>query len=227
MIRKISLPLFLVALAAQAQVATRGVPFIRATGTASVSIQPDTAKIDLAVTTQASTAQQASSQNATQTSAVIAALQQLLGAGADIKTLSYSVSPVYTYPQNAPPNLVGFTVTNSLVVTVSDLTSVGKVVDTAVAAGATSIQGLTFTLKDDTMARQQALRLAAGQAMTDANAIASGLSVHLGAVLSAIEGTATTTPVVGAAPGASASTPVQPGNLTIQATVTVDMQVSQ
>ena len=223
---KILLPAFLLAIALEAQVAPR-MPFIQATGTASISIQPDTAQVNIAVTTQAATAQQASSQNATQTSAVIAALQQLLGPTAVIKTLSYSVSPNYTYPQNAPPNLVGFTVTNSIQVTVSDLSSVGKVVDTAVSAGATNIQGLNFTLKDDTAVRQQALSMAAGHAMNDANAIASGLSVHLGAVLSAVEGTSVTPVLAPGVAGTAATTPVQPGNLTIQATVTVEMQVTQ
>jgi len=225
---RIALPVLLLSFAAAAQVPSTRPPFIRATGQASVSVQPDTAKIDLGVITQAAAAQAASSQNATETNAVIAALQGLLGANADIKTISYSVNPNYTYPTGSPPNLVSYTVTNVLEVTIGDLTMVGKVVDTAVTAGANSVQRLTFTLKDDSSVRQQALRLAAQQAMSDANAIASGLSVHTGAVLSAIEGsTATPIPVMGALAAAPSSTPIQPSNLVIQATVTLDLQIAQ
>ncbi|MEO7142431.1 MAG: SIMPL domain-containing protein [Bryobacteraceae bacterium] len=206
----------------------RQLPFIRATGQGSVSIAPDTAIIDLGVITQAATAQDATAQNATQASAVIAALQQLLGANSSVKTISYSVNPNYNYPPNGPQTLLGYTVTNVVEVTVSDLTSVGKVVDTAVQAGANNVQRLQFTLKDDTSARQQALRLASMQAQANAGVIANGLGVHTGAVLAAIEGAAyTPMPVVGVLASGATATPVQPGNLTIQATVTLDLQVTQ
>lgn len=225
---KAVLPVLLLSLPGAAQVQSARPPFIRATGHASVSAQPDTAKVGLGIVTQAQSAQAAASQNASQTSAVNAALQSLLGANADIKTLNYSISPNYAPSNGGPPTLTGYTVTNSVEVTLSDVTSVGKVIDTAVGAGANSVQQLNFTLKDDSSVRQQALRLASQQAMSDANAIASGLNVRLGAVLSAVEGTTSTpVPLYAAVSAVAPTTPIQPGSLTIQATVTLDVQISQ
>lgn len=227
MILRVVLPVLLFSLSAAAQVPASRPPFIRAVGNASVSVQPDTVKIDLGVVTQATTAQAASSQNSSQTSAVISALQGLLGANADIKTLGYSVNPNYSSGVGGPPTLTGYTVTNSLEATLTDLSAVGKVIDTAVGAGANNVQRLDFSLKDDSSVRQQALRTASQQALSHANAIASGLNVHTGSVLSASEGTSSTPlPVYALAAGVS-STPIQPGNLVIQATVTLEVQISQ
>ena len=77
---------------------------ITAVGTAMVSVVPDLARVDVSVFTQGATAQDASTANATQASTIIAALQALLGANANIKTINYSLSPVYNNPprgQNA------------------------------------------------------------------------------------------------------------------------------
>jgi uncharacterized protein YggE len=82
-------------------------------------------------------------------------------------------------------------------------------------------------LKHDSAARQQALRLAAQKAMSDANAIASGLNVHTGAVLSATEGTNVTPVARFAVSAAITQTPIQPNDVSIQATVTVDVQIAQ
>src|SRR5712691_10672880 len=109
--RSLAIP-FGLAAALCAQIPMR-VPSITAVGDASVSVTPDMARVDLGVATQAATAQDATQQNATQAGAVITALQTLLGANATIKTISYSVSPVYNNP---PPGqsatIIGYMVTN-------------------------------------------------------------------------------------------------------------------
>src|SRR4051812_24021839 len=71
---------------------------IRASGVGKVSIKPDQAQVSVAVVTQAATAQLAAAQNADQTTAVLNALKQLLGANADLKTINYSLTPLYNYP---------------------------------------------------------------------------------------------------------------------------------
>lgn len=204
-------------------------PFIRAAGEATVSIKPDQAKIDLGVVTQAATAQEASAQNATQVNAVLAQLQTLLGAGADIKTISYSLTPNYNSPRDgSPPMLIGYTATNIVEVTTGDLSAVGKIIDTAIQAGANRVQGLQFGLKDDQPVRGQALRLATIQAKAHADAMASGLGVRTGAVLSVEEGIPfRVQPVdIRTAAVVSASTPVEAGLLDIRATVTLEVEIA-
>lgn len=211
-------------LSAQAQARRQ---FIRAVGEATVSVPPDQVKIDIGVTTQASGAQEASTQNANQVSVVLAQLRQLLGTNADIKTINYSVTPNYRYPQGGGnPTLVGYIATNTVEATLGDVSLAGKVIDTAAQAGATTVSGLRFGLKDEQPARAQALRLAAVQARAHADAIASGLGVRTGAVVSAEEGAVLNVqPRTGVA--ASVPTPIEPGTLDVHATVTLEMEIAQ
>lgn len=76
---------------------------VRASGEATVSANPDQVKISVGVVTQAQTAQEAASQNANQVSGVITQVKQVVGSGAEIKTVTYTLSPNYTYPPNAQP----------------------------------------------------------------------------------------------------------------------------
>ncbi len=199
---------------------------ITAVGQASVSVTPDMALVDVGVSTQAATAQDASQQNAAQAGTIISALQALLGTTASIKTISYSVSPVYNNPpsgQNA--TIIGYVVTNIVEVTLTDLTLVGKVIDTAIQSGANRVQGVSFGLQDHTVPVGQALKTAASSALSQAAAIASGLNVHTGAVLRASEGVNTANPTA-LVPTTGVSTPIQTGMVVIQASVTIEVAIT-
>lgn len=211
---------------AQAQVAARRL--VRATGDATLSVKPDQAKINVGVVTQANTAQEASTQNATQVDAVLNRLRQVLGAVGEMKTIGYSLTPNYKYPQGGgTPTLTGFTASNTVEVTTNDLSLIGKVIDTAIQAGATNVQGLRFTLKDAESLRAVALAMAAKQARAHAEGIATGLGIRLGAVIMAQEGAVvsvqpldTRATTVGTTP-----TPIETGTVEIHATVTVDIEI--
>lgn len=201
---------------------------ITAVGTASVSVSPDLARVDLGVFTQASTAQAASQANATLATTVINALQSLLGSSATIKTVNYSLSPVYNNPpagQNA--TIVGYSVNNTVEVTLTDLSKIGQTVDTAIQNGANRVQGIWFDLQDRNPPTAQALKAAAVSATSQAAAIAAGLNVHTGAVLHASEGVNTSVPVGVVAVAGPASTPVQTGLVVIQASVTLEVAITQ
>jgi hypothetical protein len=209
---------------AQAQVAARRL--VRATGDATLSVKPDQAKINVGVVTQANTAQEASTQNATQVDAVLARLRQVLGAAGEMKTVGYSLTPNYKYPQGGgTPTLTGFTASNTVEVTTSDLSLIGKVIDTAIQAGATNVQGLRFTVKDTESLRAVVLAMAARQARAHAEGIATGLGVRLGAVITAQEGAVISVQPLDVRTAAGASTPIETGTVEIQATVTVDIEI--
>ena len=141
----IALAVSLSSTAVYAQSATPRPPFIRAVGQGSVSVQPDQAQIDFGVVTTASTAQAAAAQNATQVSALIVALQTLLGSTGNIQTIGYSLSPNYNYPPGGNPVLTGYTASNTVQVSASGLSMAGTIIDTGVQAGATNVQSLQFT----------------------------------------------------------------------------------
>jgi uncharacterized protein YggE len=221
----------LLAAAAFGQTSLANRPFIRASGEGVVSIRPDQLKINVGVTTQARTAQEAVDANATRVTEVLNALRQLLGANADIKTVNYSVSPNYRYPTGGgQPEITGYTATNTSEVTSSDLTLAGRIIDVATQAGASTVTGLRFGLKDPDPARREALRQATQQARSHAEAIAQGLNSRLGAVLAAAEGfttrlVGTTAEDRGAA--TAATTPIETGTLEVRAVVTLELEIAQ
>ena len=205
----------------QAQLITR--PFVQAAGSATVSAPPDQATIDASVSTTGPSAQGAAATNANVVSGLIAALGKLLGASATINTTSYSVYPNYqSTSANAPPTVVGYTASSTVEVTLSNLTQAGAVIDTAVANGATSLGGFSFSLKNPEPQREQALQLATQQAMAHANAMATGAGHTVGTIRSVEEGTIIQISPI-SAPGATAgvSTPVQPGTIQVQENVTI------
>src|SRR5260370_14418194 len=209
----VALPtLFLFSLIAQAQ-APAPPPFVRASGNATVPVKPDKATIQFSVVTTASTAQDAASQNANVVTAVLAALGTLLGPNPNIQTLSYSLNPNYSFPQNGQPILTGYTASNTVQVILTDLSLIGRVIDTGIQAGANRVQGLQFGLQDDQPSRAQALKLATAQAKANADAMASGLGQHTVAAIAIQQGgTCIPTPVLLGAPvPPPGSTPVETG----------------
>ncbi len=199
---------------------------IRATGTASVSVKPDQVKIDIGVSTKASTAQDAAAQNASATDKLLTQLKSALAGTGDIQTINYSIVANYQYPQNAPPVLLGYTASNTVRVTMNELSKAGAVIDAGTQAGATSIGGLRFGLKDDEPARAQALGAAAKQAKAHADAIASGLGLHTGMVRTAQEGASVTPLPVNTVGVTATQTPIETGFVEVQATVTLDVELT-
>lgn len=204
-------------------------PSIRTSGEAVVSVNPDRAQIDVGVVTQANTSQTAVAQNAQKLEATLARLRQLLGNTADIKTISYTLSPTYRYPkEGGEPTITGYTATNIVRVTLDDLTKVGQVIDTATQSGSNRIQNLRFTLKDEQTVQAQALRDAAVNARSKARALASALNLRIIRVLSVVESGSPSFPVrdVAFARAEAAPTPIEPGTIEVRATVSYMVEVA-
>jgi uncharacterized protein YggE len=223
--RRVLFSAFLLTCSLRAQIVTR---VVEAEGSATVSAPPDQATIDATVSTTGMSAQSAAAKNASQVSMLITALGTLLGTSATINTTYYSVYPTY---QSSPPftTITGYTANSTVEVVLSNLTQAGAVIDTAVANGATSLGGFTFSLKNPEPQREQALILATQQAMAHATAMATGAGHTVGAIRSVQEGSIIQiTPIyaVGGtanAPGASGGVPttVQPGTIQVQESVTL------
>jgi uncharacterized protein YggE len=209
-----------------AQTAQSGRHLVGASGQATVSVKPDQAKLQAGVVTQAATAQDAAAQNASQVASVLAQLRNVLGSAADLKTIGYSLNATYKYPQGVPPVLTGYTASNIVEVTMTDLSLIGRTIDAASQAGANSVQGLQFSIQDEEPVRQQALGLATKQAKAHAQAIASGIGASLGAVVLAQEGGGVVVRSLTNAPAAATTqTPIETGLVQIQATVSIQVEL--
>lgn len=224
--------LLTIAVQAQEPAGDRAHPSIRVSGEASVSVKPDQAEINVGVVTQAATAQVAAAQNAQKQDAIISQLRKTLGSNADIKTISYSLSPNYRYPpQGGQPTITGYTASNTVQVRTTNLDQVGKIIDLASDSGANNIQALRFTLKDETVARAQALREASVKARSKAEAIASALGLKIQRILRVEEGGLSIRPVAemefSAVRAQAAPTPIEAGSIEVRATVTLTVEVTQ
>lgn len=221
----LSSALTICALFAQAQPPPR--PFVRAVGDATVSVKPDQAKIQFSVVTTAATAQEAADRNAGQVNAVLAALGSILGPNPNLQTLSYSLSPNYNSPRDgSQPMIIGYSASNTVEATLSDLSVIGKTIDTGIQAGANRVQGLRFSVKDDQPIRAQALKMATAQAKAHADAMASGIGLKTGAAISIQEGVGVTIEPVRGVAAPTATTPIETGLVDVHATVTLDVELT-
>jgi len=145
------------------------------TGDSIVQAQPDTAILTVSVVTQGRRALDAQQDNANKSDAVVHALKAAAGAGAEVKTNGYSLQPIRVYKEGQPPLITGYEARNSVTVVMSDLTKVGAVIDATAQAGANDVAGISFTLRKDRPARDQALAEATREAMSKAQVIANAL----------------------------------------------------
>jgi len=159
---------------------------------------------------------------------VIAALKQLGIADKDIQTTTVSLQPAYDYStQTNPPKITGYNLANGVAVTVRNLDQTGDVIDDSLAAGATSLDGVTFRVDDPAKAQAQARTDATNQAKANADTLAKAAGVSITGVASINEVSAPVPfPVyyggAAAAPAAdSVKTPIQPGTSDVTITVTV------
>lgn len=154
---------------------TSRVTRVAVTGETIMKAQPDSAVVVLSVITQGAQAFNAQQDNARKSDAVIHALEASAGANPEIKTSDYSLRPQYDERYNKLPKIIGYEARNSVMVTMSDLSRVGAVIDAASRAGANSVENVSFILRDNSPARGQALAEASRQAMSKAQSIAQSM----------------------------------------------------
>ena len=176
---------------------------IRVTGDARVTAKPDRVQIDVGVTTRAALSQDAASQNARESEAVLAAVRKAAGPTGVLRTTSYSLTPNYRYhPKEGEPTIEGYTALNVVQVQLDDLTRIGAVIDAATQSGANRVQGIQFTLRDQDAVRAQALREAATRARAEVDVLAAALGVKVLRILTVEESSPRIMPVrVLSAPG--------------------------
>jgi uncharacterized protein len=148
------------------------VPQIAVTSRGEVKVTPDRASIQISVQTRAATAAAAADENAQKQRAVVQAIRGLGIDAKDISTTGYNVYPEQRYEQNREPVIVGYNVTNTVVVELKSIGMVGRVIDVALGKGANMINSLQFYSSNTDSARREAIAIAVRQARADAEAAA-------------------------------------------------------
>jgi uncharacterized protein YggE len=200
-------------------------PIIVTTGTGESRVAPDRATIMIGVQSRATTAAAAAAENARRQRAILDTLRAIGLASNQLSTVNYNVNPEMQYPQNGQgtPRVIAYVVTNTVRAEVRRLDDVARVIDAALAKGANEISSLEFSSSQADSARRAALGLAVSNARLDANALALAAGGTLGSVIeiSTAESPIRPVPQVMLREAAAAKTPIEPGEQTVTATVTV------
>jgi uncharacterized protein len=201
---------------------------ISVSGTGRVIVSPDVADLRLGVQVTRSTVKDARNVAAGQTAKVIAALKKLGISDRDLQTTGLSLQPNYTYPNSGTPRLTGYTLSNGVSVTVRDLNKLGDAIDDGLAAGATTLDSVSFRVDDPAKAQDEARKQAMAQAKAKAQTLASGAGVSINGVVSINETSAALPPPIYysgdkfAAAMPDRATPVQVGTNDVLVTITVE-----
>jgi uncharacterized protein YggE len=208
-------------------------PVVVTQGEGIVKRAPDRAWITVAAETRSARAADARRQNAEAMTAVQAALK---GAGvpADaLRTSGFSIAPEFDY-NDGRSILRGYVVRNQIEVRIDNLDRLSDVIDAVNAPRtvAVSVHGPRFDLKDERAARNEALQAAVEDAMSRARAIAAAAKRTLGSIIRVDEFSVPSGPppqplMRMTAAAAEATTPITPGEIEVQARVSVTVELAK
>ncbi|KOS63190.1 SIMPL domain-containing protein [Lysinibacillus agricola] len=196
------------------------------TGNGKVIAKASYVQLQIEVRTQGKNVQDAQQENAMIMNRVIQSILALHIPKEHIQTSGYNISPLYEF-QNGKQIFNGYEVTNTITVKVADTNQVGAVIDTTVQNGANRISSIQFNIENADAYYQQALSLALHNAQMKAKTIAE--TMHLSIQPQPIEiieehesGPALYKSMAMA--DSTISTPIEQGQMTVNATVRVKFQ---
>lgn len=200
----------------------------RATGT------PDLAEVTLGVESRAATPNEAAAQNAAKAAAIVTSTRDSGVKPEDVQTLSVSLNPEYSFSDDGAPKVEGYIASNTVRVTVRSVDAIGKVIDAAVTAGASTVQGVFFSFTPETLRKleDEARKQAVQDAQRRATVLAQNSNVRLGKPSSISESlTSPSQPPIYFAQaedvgfGGGPTTPVESGTLEVVIRVDVTYEI--
>lgn len=196
-------------------------------GKGIVKAKADVAYVMLGVERTEMTATEAQKIVAQKMNNIVASLKKLGIPEDKIETTSVRLYPKYEYDRGRR-SLVGYTARNQIKVTVDKLDDLGKIIDASVAAGATNVNNISFSIKDEAPFKNAALQKAFNDAKGKAETIAAASGLVLTRIKSIQEaGAQVIRPVSGIRAlqaegmGAAAETPISPGKIEVRGNLTV------
>lgn len=220
----------------------RGIPAmntITVTGNGQATMPPDVARVSFTVQNTNPTVAKAQSATTEQTNKALALLKQQGVAETDIRTLAYTITPQYSYPNCngvtvcPPATIVAYQVAQTVQVTVRDLARVGDLLAGVGDLGVQNVSGPSFGLDDSTAGYAAARADAIAKAKAQAAVLSKQLGVRLSKIVNFYEttdGTDGPMPLYGRGGGEmdvkTASAPSVPaGENTYSATVSITYEI--
>ena len=153
------------------------------TGAANTKVKPDKVNLSFGVETNNKTANVALVANSKTMNKVIDSLRTDGVKENETSTSYFSISPSYNYsrPSDIIGKITGFTVSNSIQIQSTNIRNVSKWIDTAIAAGANTVNSVDFTLSDKRLdeIKNSLIKQAIDNARTKADIAASALGLKI------------------------------------------------
>ena len=169
---------------------------VTVSGDGQATMAPDVARVSFSVENTAPAVADAQAATTKQANAVLEFVKTQGIADKDVKTLSYNISPQYSSPIYPPcppygactntyvqPKIIGYQVSESVQVTVRDLSAVGALLGGLGKLSVQNVSGPAFALDDPTAGHNAARADAITKAKAQAALLADQLGVRLGKIV--------------------------------------------
>ncbi len=162
-------------------------PGIVVMGEAKLEYHPDVAYLALGAVTQAQTAQAALEDLSRHIAALLQRAKALGVADKDIAHANYSLQPQYAYAPDRAPRITGYQAAQQVVITLRDVTAVGKALDALLKDDAATTASVRFAIASGKDPELDARARAIEDARAKAEAMAKAAGVRLGSAVSISE----------------------------------------
>ncbi|WP_377888920.1 SIMPL domain-containing protein [Alkalihalobacillus sp. R86527] len=193
---------------------------ITVTGAGSIDATPDRGIAILGVETISPSITEAQQENASSITSIITSLTNMDIPPNQIGTAVYQIEEEYKYEDNNKIFL-GYKVTHLLKVIIDDVALTGIVVDSAVEAGATTISSITFDVRHKEPYYMKAQKIALKQATLKARNISDALGLSMPKTPHRIIESGVPSTIQPRNVAYASATPIQPGQITITAAITL------
>ncbi|MBC2580447.1 SIMPL domain-containing protein [Clostridium sp. DJ247] len=151
---------------------------IKINGTGIIKAEPNIAIVNIGIITENKSLETAQSENTTISLNVINELYRMNVTRNQISTASYSIEPQYDYIEGRQV-FRAYRVTNTLNVKITDLKTIGQIIDSSVAKGANNVGNIRFTVENPSFYYNKALNSAIKEAVVKSRNIGNTLGVNL------------------------------------------------
>ena len=211
-------------------------PHITLTANASILKPADELQLKIGVVSLAETAEAALSDNTLKMKQILENLNHIGFDTDEYETHQFSIRPNYTpYPTHPPQNwkaeIIGYEVTNSILLHTQKLELIGQVIDVTTKSGANSISDIKFGLKNPQQYKSEVLSLAGQNAIKEAEIIAKATGVQLIRILSIqlnqmrVHSPQLQLACFAKSSGADNAAPIEAGDLSLEASITLIYEI--
>ncbi len=155
---------------------------ISVTGQSTINAVADEVSIYIGIETLKDTTEESKDANSIISDKVLRSLYFFLDKE-NVETSSYNIYPEYDYTNNGQ-KIKGYKTSNILKIKVKDFKKIGRIVDSSISSGATSIQSINFELSDEKQneIKKEAIAKASEDARVKGESAAQGLNAKLGKI---------------------------------------------